>query len=457
MKRVLSILLGLVFASTAFAQAVVSSLSILDNEPLEYVSGDITNDDPTYGPCAGYYYDDAYVNSYYAITIYVVNNGYEGYVSIPYSSFEYDWDYCRWEYNLSSPISINGSNSQHQTRRVAVLNNLFVGFKLKLPYEIRYSYSAVLDEIPDGFGTPRTPDTGLIYIIPSDVIIPYGRYEARCRTTHGGTDTNGDGFQNNAIGQEANDPSGENSMEYFYVDSETDRLFFERGFAWLSCEDDSMMYSIQSPSYPDYSEILDSSIFMFGIYNVLETSCGDNISGTEVFNLMRRLMVDASAYDCLTLEPMQGVTIHGLPGDPQTDENGRVLVTVEYGWSSPGIFPTTSDTCDYFVPTSAGPIENLTVDLVDSLNFCRLKYLFEITGRVTDESNNGIGEVWMDGLGHPTDMDGYYYGGITSIIECGWTITVTPIKEGYSFTPQSRYYENIHENYVNQDYVGTQE
>jgi len=70
---------------------------------------------------------------------------------------------------------------------------------------------------------------------------------------------------------------------------------------------------------------------------------------------------------------------------------------------------------------------------------------FTITGKV------GIPGVMMQGLpGNPvSDERGYY----TSTIDYGWSGTVTPVKEGYTFNPPRLSYAEVMANLKNQDYT----
>jgi hypothetical protein len=80
-----------------------------------------------------------------------------------------------------------------------------------------------------------------------------------------------------------------------------------------------------------------------------------------------------------------------------------------------------------------------------------------ISGYVRTSSGNGLGEVTVTfdngGGTETTDSSGYYNREVTY----GWSGTVTPSKDGYSFVPASRSYVNVIFNQSNQDHIGTQE
>jgi len=77
---------------------------------------------------------------------------------------------------------------------------------------------------------------------------------------------------------------------------------------------------------------------------------------------------------------------------------------------------------------------------------------FVISGTVK-EGGNPLADVTMTNLtNNPlTDEDGFYAG----LVSAGWTGTVTPEKDGYTFDPANRAYSNVQEDKTNQDYAAT--
>ena len=70
---------------------------------------------------------------------------------------------------------------------------------------------------------------------------------------------------------------------------------------------------------------------------------------------------------------------------------------------------------------------------------------------LTISGNVGLNDVLLRGLpGNPTTRA---HGSYSVQVEYGWSGTVTPIKEGYSFDPPSRTYTKIVENLLNEDYA----
>jgi formylglycine-generating enzyme required for sulfatase activity len=77
-----------------------------------------------------------------------------------------------------------------------------------------------------------------------------------------------------------------------------------------------------------------------------------------------------------------------------------------------------------------------------------------ISGHVVDSHGNGISDVLMTGFPDPpvvTQADGSY----SATVEYGWSGTVTPTKEGYSFVPASRTYNNITLDMPGEYYMGS--
>ena len=61
------------------------------------------------------------------------------------------------------------------------------------------------------------------------------------------------------------------------------------------------------------------------------------------------------------------------------------------------------------------------------------------------------GLVTQDGLPVTTDQNGFY----SAVVKYGWRGTVTPVKEGYTFEPASKVYDNVSQDMTNEDYVPT--
>ncbi|MHC4122450.1 MAG: hypothetical protein ACYSSI_02665, partial [Planctomycetota bacterium] len=140
--------------------------------------------------------------------------------------------------------------------------------------------------------------------------------------------------------------------------------------------------------------------------------------------------------------PLSDVVINGLPGTPDTDEHGYYSVTVGHGWSGE-VMPVKKG---YLFATSKRVYTKVTTDL-DNQGYTAELITFTISGSA------GIEGVVMKGLpGDPvTKQDGLY----SVTVDYGWSGTVTPMKEGYTFTPPKQEYTNPTHDQDTQDYTAT--
>ena len=146
--------------------------------------------------------------------------------------------------------------------------------------------------------------------------------------------------------------------------------------------------------------------------------------------------------------PLPGVTMSGLPGNPLTDANGTYCATVPCGWT--GCVTPYLD-CYVFEPAQRC-YEDVRQNYASQDYVGTLQY-YTISGTVMDNAGNPIPGVTMTGLpGTPvTDANGFYSG----TVPCGWSGCVTPILDCWVFEPSQRCYENVHQNYNEQYYTGT--
>jgi subtilisin family serine protease len=143
---------------------------------------------------------------------------------------------------------------------------------------------------------------------------------------------------------------------------------------------------------------------------------------------------------------LENVVMSGLPGDPVTNSLGEYSGTVDHGWS--GTVTPTLD-CYTFTPPSAD-YTNVTSDQTGE-DYTAVLDTYTISGTVT-EGASGLENVVMSGLpgGPVTNSLGEYSG----IVDCGWSGTVTPTLAGYTFTPASADYTDVHSDQT-QDYTAT--
>jgi len=128
--------------------------------------------------------------------------------------------------------------------------------------------------------------------------------------------------------------------------------------------------------------------------------------------------------------------------------------TYNLGWTS-------TDTAIY--PGQSWPFELYTITPYG--NYSSYEYSFEwneaqtavltysISGKVVKAGGGGLDGVEMEGLpGNPTTNDQGQY---STKVESGWSGTVTPKKEGYSFSPPNRSYASVTSNKIGQDYTAS--
>jgi len=134
-----------------------------------------------------------------------------------------------------------------------------------------------------------------------------------------------------------------------------------------------------------------------------------------------------------------GITMNGLPGMPVTDENGKYTATVEYGWKGT-VTPTKEG---YAFQPADKKYDPVTTNQTNQDYSAKLK-TFTITG------TTGIDGVVINGLpGNPVTSEGGKY---TATVDYGFSGTVTPAKEGYTFEPVSKTYDKVTGNQTNQGY-----
>jgi type II secretory pathway component GspD/PulD (secretin) len=135
-----------------------------------------------------------------------------------------------------------------------------------------------------------------------------------------------------------------------------------------------------------------------------------------------------------------GVTLRGLPGDPNSDPNGRYSVQVSFGFTGT-VVPELKGF--KFEPASR-EYTQLTEDKKND-NYTASVQTFTISGSAGAEG------VVMKGLpGDPkTNKDGTY----RAEVSFEWNGKVTPLKEGYEFTPDVKEYSDVTDNVTNDDYV----
>jgi type II secretory pathway component GspD/PulD (secretin) len=136
---------------------------------------------------------------------------------------------------------------------------------------------------------------------------------------------------------------------------------------------------------------------------------------------------------------VSGVTMNGLPGNPITNENGLYTATVEYGWSG-----TVTPTKEGYIFEPVNKVYGKVTGNQTNQSYAATLITFTITGTTSQSGVKLFGLPSMP----ITDENGKY----SATVNYGWTGTVTPTKEGYTFQPPNKKYDPVTTNQTNQDY-----
>jgi type II secretory pathway component GspD/PulD (secretin) len=136
---------------------------------------------------------------------------------------------------------------------------------------------------------------------------------------------------------------------------------------------------------------------------------------------------------------VSGVTMNGLPGNPITNENGLYTATVEYGWSG-----TVTPTKEGYIFEPVNKVYLKVTGNQTNQSYAATLITFTITGTTSQSGVKLFGLPSMP----ITDENGKY----SATVNYGWTGTVTPTKEGYTFQPPNKKYDPVTANQTNQDY-----
>ncbi|MDY6987280.1 MAG: cytochrome c3 family protein [Thermodesulfobacteriota bacterium] len=138
---------------------------------------------------------------------------------------------------------------------------------------------------------------------------------------------------------------------------------------------------------------------------------------------------------------LDGVTMNGLPGNPQTSGGGLYSGTVDHGWSG----TVTPTLVGYTFSPENLVYTNVTSDCLGQ-DYAPTTTSYTISGAV-----GSLDGVTMSGL--PSDPETSGGGLYSAIVGHGWSGTVTPTLDGYLFAPPSRVYSSVNGDQVNQDYT----
>ena len=137
---------------------------------------------------------------------------------------------------------------------------------------------------------------------------------------------------------------------------------------------------------------------------------------------------------------MEGVVMEGLPGNPITGSDGTYRAIVDYDWSGT-VMPTK---VGYIFTPISKPYSAVTRNQMNQ-DYRGTLITFTISGSA------GVEGVVMNGLpGNPTTgRNGIY----SATVDYGWSGTVRPTKDGYTFEPEELPYSDLIGVQANQDYT----
>jgi len=145
------------------------------------------------------------------------------------------------------------------------------------------------------------------------------------------------------------------------------------------------------------------------------------------------------------------ITFSNGEGSTTTDSSGYYSQKVKKGWGG----TATPSMAGYNFDPAYLNYRNVKKDQKDQ-DYTGIVQTRTISGYILTLSGDGFSGVTVTfdngGGTETTDSSGYYDREVTY----GWSGTVTPSKDGYSFVPVSRSYVNVIFNQSNQDHIGTQ-
>jgi len=177
--------------------------------------------------------------------------------------------------------------------------------------------------------------------------------------------------------------------------------------------------------------------------NVTSNQVNQNYVWTE--NIMS---ISGTITNADTGQPLPGVTLHNLTGNPQTDSLGFYTAIVPQGFTA-AVVPYIA------VAGTFSPVNRVYINVISSFtgqDYSWSALTYTVSGRITSaQSGSGIGGISFTGFDENpvTDDDGYYI----ATVPWGFTSSVIPVHpQGGSFTPSGRNYNHLTANSTNQNY-----
>jgi len=129
------------------------------------------------------------------------------------------------------------------------------------------------------------------------------------------------------------------------------------------------------------------------------------------------------------------------------DSTGHYTLSVSYNWTGT---ITPDDVYNIFTPEKRDYF-SVKHSYYDQ-NFTPTYLGREVSGYIRDAQGDGVSGVEMEGFLKPVLTD--VYGRYTARVYDGWTGTVTPTKDDYTFDPESVWYGAMILDLTDQDYTG---
>lgn len=181
------------------------------------------------------------------------------------------------------------------------------------------------------------------------------------------------------------------------------------------------------PSKEGYTFAPDSAEYI----EITSNQTGQNFSPTLITYTISGTILDSN------LSPIQAVYMStGLSDSVFTDVSGNYTITVPYNWSG-SVIPLHEGYT--FTPDST-VYTNVITDQTNE-DFLALLNRYTISGAVVDSNHTGFENVYMSGFTDSvfTDSNGQYSG----TVEYNWSGNITPVFEGYYFSPSQHSYSNV--------------
>jgi hypothetical protein len=204
---------------------------------------------------------------------------------------------------------------------------------------------------------------------------------------------------------------------------------------------------------------------LHSMFTVRVSMKNNSSGGRQVYSLIvtgQRLephpvLIKGKVADSTTGLGVAGVSVNGEPGGlaATTNSHGDYELAVPYGWKvSPLRGTVTPSKYGYEIVPATRDYNDVTMD-IDGQDYTASAIMPLISGLVRD--SNSVGVSGVEVTSNPnvgtayTDPNGGYY----LAVPYGYTGVLSPIKDGLTFLPASKDYNDVTTNYPGQDYTAS--